>query len=210
MNKKEILSFFKTLSTLNPNPKGELNYTNAYTLLVAVILSAQSTDLGVNKATKALFKAIKTPEDMVRLGEESLQNHIKTIGLYKTKAKNILKTSHRLIGFFNSAIPSEKKDLESLPGVGPKTANVVLNIAFGAEAFPVDTHVFRVCNRTGLAKGKTPVEIEEILEKKVPSPYRKNAHHWLILHGRYICRARTPLCETCPVSFVCDYFKKRL
>ncbi|MDC0348921.1 endonuclease III [Alphaproteobacteria bacterium] len=210
MNKKEILSFFETLSSLNPNPKGELNYTNPYTLLVAVILSAQSTDLGVNKATHALFKTIKTPEDMVRLGEESLRTHIKTIGLYKTKAKNVLKASQRLIDLFNSTVPSEKKDLESLPGVGPKTANVVLNIAFNAEAFPVDTHVFRVCNRTGLAKGKTPQSIEKILEKKVPSPYRKNAHHWLILHGRYICKARAPLCETCPVSSVCDYFKRRL
>ena len=208
MTQKEIIYFFKTLSSLNPHPQTELYYTNSYTLLVAVILSAQSTDKGVNKATESLFKAIKTPQDMVEFGEERLRQAIKTIGFYNIKAKNILKTSQKLIETFNGHVPSTLSDLESLPGVGRKTANVVLNVAFHQDTFPVDTHVFRVCNRTGLAPGKTPLEVEKKLEKAVPNPYRHNAHHWLILHGRYICKARTPLCDRCPVSSWCDYFKK--
>lgn len=208
MTPEEIVSFFQTLSSLNPHPQTELYYTNSYTLLVAVILSAQSTDKGVNKATQSLFKVVKTPQDMMELGEEKLRHAIKTIGFYNTKAKNILKTSHKLLTDFNGQVPSSLSELESLPGVGRKTANVVLNVAFHQDTFPVDTHVFRVCNRTGLAPGKTPFEVEKNLEKSVPSPYRHHAHHWLILHGRYICKARTPLCDQCPVSQWCDYFKK--
>lgn len=208
MKKADIFSFFHTLESLNPKPETELLYTNPYTLLVAVILSAQSTDKGVNKATESLFKKIKTPKDMLLLGEENLKDDIKTIGLYKSKAKNIIRCSHQLIEKFNGHVPSTKKALESLAGVGGKTANVVLNVVFDHESFPVDTHVFRVCNRTGLARGKNPAEVEEKLEKNVPAPYRKKAHHWLILHGRYTCKARQPLCHQCPVSYLCDYFKK--
>ncbi|MFN7662825.1 MAG: endonuclease III [Alphaproteobacteria bacterium] len=208
MKKADIFSFFHTLESLNPNPESELVYTNPYTLLVAVILSAQSTDKGVNKATESLFKKIKTPEDMLLLGEDNLKDYIKTIGLYKSKAKNIIKCSQQLIEKFKGQVPSTKSGLESLAGVGSKTANVLLNVVFDRESFPVDTHVFRVCNRTGLAKGKNPSGVEEKLEKIVPTPYRKKAHHWLILHGRYTCKARQPLCHLCPVSSVCDYFKK--
>lgn len=208
MTSKDILSLFKKLSLLNPDPKTELYYKNTYTLLVAVILSAQSTDRGVNKATEALFKKVSTPQDMIELGETGLCSYIKSIGLYKSKAKHIIQTSHLLISRFQSNVPSEKKDLESLPGVGPKTANVVLNVAFQKEVFPVDTHVFRVCNRTGLAPGKNTQEVESGLEKRVPHPYRSNAHHWLILHGRYTCKALSPLCSLCPISEWCDHFKK--
>ena len=208
MKSTDVFCFFQVLEALNPHPQTELLYTNPYTLLVAVILSAQATDKGVNKATKGLFQVVQTPEAMIALGEEGLRSYVQTIGLYKTKSKNIIKTSQVLVEKFNSQVPSNKKDLESLPGVGSKTANVVLNVIFNQESFPVDTHVFRVCNRTGLAKGATPLVVEKKLEKVVPDPYRKNAHHWLILHGRYICKARTPLCVQCPVSSWCDYFKQ--
>lgn len=208
MNEKEIVSFFKALSSLNPHPKTELYYTNPYTLLVAVMLSAQSTDKGVNKVTEVLFEKVHTPQDMLDLGEEALRYHIQTIGLYKTKAKNILKTSQKLVEAFKGKVPSSRPELDSFPGVGRKTANVVLNVAFHQDTFPVDTHVFRVCNRTGIAPGKTPKAVEEELERVVPFSYRHHAHHWLILHGRYICKARSPLCKTCPVSQWCDYFKK--
>ncbi len=208
MHKQDVLSFFERLKQENPNPVGELLHTNTFTLLVAVILSAQSTDAGVNRATKKLFEKIKTPEDMLALGEDTLKSHIKTIGLYHTKAKNVIKTSQMLVDTFNSQVPHTKKDLTSLPGVGVKTANVVLNIAFGKETFAVDTHVFRVANRTGLAPGKTPEDVEKKLDRIVPHPYRLNAHHWLILHGRYICKAKKPLCPSCPVSTFCQYPEK--
>lgn len=207
MTPADVICFFKKLEALNPNPQTELHYTNPYTLLVAVILSAQTTDKGVNRATEALFKIVHTPQDMVKLGEQGLEPYIKTIGLYKTKAKNIIKASQKLIEEFNGQVPGDKKALESLPGVGSKTANVVLNVVFNQEVFPVDTHVLRVCNRTGLAQGTSPLIVEKKLDKAVPLPYRHKAHHWLILHGRYICKARTPLCAQCPVSSWCDYFK---
>jgi len=207
MNPQKRFKIFEVLTKATPHPTTELIYQTPFQLLIAVILSAQATDKGVNKATESLFKVVQTPEDMVLLGEPALERYIKTIGLHKTKAKNIIKASQRLIDHFNSHVPCHKKDLESLPGVGSKTANVVLNVAFNQETFPVDTHVFRVCNRTGLARGKSPIAVEKKLEKEVPSPYRKKAHHWLILHGRYICKARAPLCNECPVSTWCAYFK---
>jgi len=199
--------FFATLAEKCPEPETELQYTNPYTLLVAVVLSAQATDVGVNKATKALFESVDTPQKMLDLGEAPLRDYIKTIGLYKTKAANVIKLSQRLISNFNSQIPESREDLESLAGVGRKTANVVMNVAFGHPTIAVDTHIFRVSNRTGLAPGKNPLEVELKLEKAVPKPYLQHAHHWLILHGRYICKARKPLCEICPVSEYCDYFK---
>ncbi len=199
--------FFATLAEKCPVPETELQYTNPYTLLVAVVLSAQATDVGVNKATKALFESVDTPQKMLDLGEEHLRNYIKTIGLYKTKAANVIKLSQRLISNFNSQIPESREDLESLAGVGRKTANVVMNVAFGYPTIAVDTHIFRVSNRTGLAPGKNPLQVELKLEKAVPKPYLQHAHHWLILHGRYICKARKPLCEICPVSKYCDYYK---
>ena len=208
MKKAEIHEFFRRLEERDPEPKGELDYTNPYTLLVAVALSAQATDVGVNKATKALFKVISTPQEMLDLGEEKLKYYVKTIGLYNTKAKNIIKAAQILVDDFGGIVPENRADLEKLPGVGRKTANVVLNIAFGHPTIAVDTHLFRVSNRTGLAPGKTPLEVELKLEKKIPSEFARHAHHWLILHGRYICKARKPNCPVCPVEDLCALKEK--
>ncbi|MBL8687830.1 MAG: endonuclease III [Rhodospirillaceae bacterium] len=201
-------AFFARLAAATPEPEGELDYVNPYTLLVAVVLSAQATDAGVNRATKDLFKTVDTPEKMLKLGEEGLKRHIKTIGLYNAKAKNVIALSKLLIERHASEVPKDRDALQALPGVGRKTANVVMNIAFGEETFAVDTHVFRICNRTGLAPGRTPEEVEAGLEKKVPAPYRRHAHHWLILHGRYVCKARTPECPRCVVRDLCRYKEK--
>jgi endonuclease III len=208
MNKQDIDRFFEILSALNPEPKTELNYTNAYTLLIAVVMSAQSTDVGVNKATDLLFKQVQTPADMVALGEEALKQHIKTIGLFNTKAKNVFKLSEILVEKYQGAVPNDRAALESLPGVGRKTANVVLNTIFKEPVIAVDTHIFRIANRIGLAKGKTPLEVEEKLSKRIPTKWMLHAHHWLILHGRYICTAAKPKCGVCPVYDLCDYKQK--
>ncbi len=204
----EVEAFFATLHAANPEPKGELYYTNPFTLLVAVVLSAQATDKGVNKATPALFKAADTPEKMAALGEDKIRDYIKTIGLNKAKAKNVHLLSQRLIDVYASEVPQTMDDLITLPGVGRKTANVVLNIAFGHETIAVDTHLFRVSNRTGLAPGKTPDAVEQRLLKVVPAQFRRHAHHWLILHGRYICLARKPGCPECPVAHICRFRDK--
>lgn len=203
MHARDVDEFFRRLAAEKPSPETELNYTNFYTLLVAVVLSAQATDLGVNKATEKLFKIVKTPQDMLRLGEERLKQHIKTIGLFNAKANNIIKLSQLLIDHFKGEIPHTREDLQTLPGVGRKTANVLLNIAFGKPTIAVDTHVFRVANRTGMAKGTTPEEIELKLEKIIPKKWMQHAHHWLILHGRYVCKARNPACATCIVRDLC-------
>ncbi|WP_417316999.1 endonuclease III [Emcibacter sp.] len=208
MKKQDVYEFFSRLQERDPEPKGELNYTNPYTLLVAVALSAQSTDVGVNKATKDLFKIISTPQDMLELGEEGLKEHIKTIGLYNSKAANVIKAARLLVDEYDGVVPQEREELEKLPGVGRKTANVVLNIAFGQPTIAVDTHLFRVCNRTGLAPGKTPLAVEKKLEKIIPKEFALHAHHWLILHGRYICKARKPNCPVCPVEDLCRYKAK--
>ena len=208
MKKAEIEKFFQTLARENPAPQGELFYTNPYTLLVAVALSAQATDVSVNKATQSLFKIVKTPEDMLALGLDRLKPYIKTIGLYNSKAKNLILMAQQLTQKFNATVPENRDQLETLAGVGRKTANVVLNMAFGHPTIAVDTHVFRVSNRTGLAKGKTPLAVENLLEKKIPASWKRHAHHWLILHGRYICKARAPLCDHCKASDLCDYYKK--
>ena len=208
MNKAQVVEFFARLAADNPHPETELEYTNPYTLLVAVALSAQATDVGVNKATRALFAEVDTPEKMVALGEAGLKRHIKTIGLFNTKAKNVIALSEALIRDHGGAVPEDRAALEALPGVGRKTANVVLNTAFGHETFAVDTHIFRVGNRTGLARGKTPLAVELKLDKAVPAPFRLHAHHWLILHGRYVCKARTPECWRCIVSDLCAFKPK--
>lgn len=208
MNKAQITDFFTRLQNQNPEPKGELDYTNPYTLLVAVVLSAQATDTGVNKATKDLFKVADTPAKMVKLGLEGLKDFIKTIGLYNTKAKNIMALSEILLKEHGGDVPHTRDALIALPGVGRKTANVVLNIAFGEKVIAVDTHVFRVANRTGLAKGKTPEEVEAKLEKTIPEGFKRHAHHWLILHGRYVCKARRPECSQCLVQDLCDFGAK--
>ena len=210
MNRTTIFEFFRRLAEANPSPETELAFTNTYQLLVAVVLSAQSTDVGVNKATRRLFAEVHTPAEMVALGEEGLKQHIKTIGLFNAKAKNVIALSEQLIRDHAGEVPADRDALERLPGVGRKTANVVLNCAFGAETFAVDTHIFRVGNRTGLAKGKTVLAVERQLEKKVPAPFRVGAHHWLILHGRYICKARTPECWRCPVVDLCSFKPKVL
>lgn len=202
--------FFARLEALNPEPKGELNYTNAYTLLVAVVLSAQATDTGVNKATAALFKKVSTPEQMIALGLPALKDHIKTIGLYNAKAANVMALSRILIEEHASQVPHTMEELVKLPGVGRKTANVVLNIFFGEHTIAVDTHVFRVSNRTGLAPGKTVDEVERKLLKAVPAQYLRHAHHWLILHGRYTCKARNPMCGNCVVRDLCAFKDKNL
>ena len=208
MKKADIVEFFSRLAADNPHPETELESGNAYQLLVAVVLSAQATDVGVNKATRRLFAEVKTPEAMVALGEEGLKQHIKTIGLFNTKAKNVIALSEALIRDHGSQVPADRDALEKLPGVGRKTANVVMNVAFGAETFAVDTHIFRVGNRTGLARGKTPLAVEQALDKAVPQPFRLHAHHWLILHGRYVCKARTPECWRCVVADICVYEPK--
>lgn len=205
MNQADCAEFFDRLHATNPEPQGELNYASPFQLLIAVILSAQATDLSVNKATARLFAVAPTPEALLSLGEEGLIEYIRTIGLYRAKAKNIIRTCHLLLERFNGVVPDRREDLETLPGVGRKTANVVLNIAFGHPTVAVDTHVFRVANRTGLAKGKTPLEVELKLLKRIPGPYRRHAHHWLILHGRYICKARKPDCPDCPVNDLCEF-----
>ncbi|WP_337848311.1 endonuclease III [Sphingomonas sp.] len=208
MNKAQIFAFFERLAAANPHPETELESVNHYTLLVAVVLSAQATDAGVNKATRRLFAEVDTPEKMVALGENGLKQHIKTIGLFNSKAKNVIALSEALIAQHGSQVPEDRDALENLPGVGRKTANVVMNVAFGHETFAVDTHLFRVGNRTGMARGKTPLAVEKKLEKAVPRPFRLNAHHWLILHGRYICKARTPECWRCPVADLCAFKPK--
>jgi endonuclease-3 len=210
MKREQILEFFRRLAEANPSPTTELDYTNPYTLLVAVVLSAQATDASVNIATRPLFNSIRTPKQMVDFGEERLREAIKTIGLFNTKAKNVVALSQALIDEYGGEVPRTRDELQTLPGVGRKTANVLLNTAFGEETFAVDTHVFRVCNRTGLAPGKTPDEVEAKLDRIVPEPFRRDAHHWLILHGRYICKARLPECWRCPVMDLCRYQPKTL
>jgi len=208
VTKNQIFEFFRRLCELQPEPETELEYGNTYQLLVAVVLSAQATDAGVNKATRALFREVKTPAQMVALGEEGLKAHIKTVGLFNTKAKNVIALSKALVEQFGGEVPRDRDTLTTLPGVGRKTANVVLNCAFGKETFAVDTHVFRVCNRTGLAGGKTPEQVEAKLDNAVPQPFRRHAHHWLILHGRYTCKARVPQCPRCPIRDICRYRDK--
>ena len=208
MKKAVVDAFFQRLSDREPEPKGELNYVNPYTLLVAVVLSAQATDVGVNKATAPLFKVADTPEQMVALGLEQVRDYIKTIGLFNSKARNVIALSEILIREYDSNVPQNRDELEKLPGVGRKTANVVLNIAFGQPTIAVDTHLFRVANRTGMAPGKTPLAVELALEKRIPSQWMLHAHHWLILHGRYICKARKPVCPVCPVSDLCNFTDK--
>ena len=201
-------AFFARLKAATPEPKGELDYINPYTPLVAVVLSAQATDVGVNRATRRLFRTVDTPEKMLALGEAGLKEHIKTIGLYNAKAKNVIALSQLLIDRHAGEVPRDRESLQALPGVGRKTANVVLNIAFGEPTMAVDTQVVRVGNRTGLAPGRTPEEVEAGLEKRVPDAYRRHAHHWLILHGRYVCKARTPDCPRCVVRDLCLYKEK--
>ena len=210
MKKVDIFEFYRRLAEANPAPETELAYDNVYQLLVAVVCSAQSTDVGVNKATRALFAEVKTPAQMVAVGEAALKDHIKTIGLFNGKAKNVIALSELLVRDHKGEVPADRAALEALPGVGRKTANVVMNTAFGAETFAVDTHIFRVGNRTGLAPGKTVLAVEKALDKKTPQPFRIGAHHWLILHGRYVCKARTPECWRCPVVDLCRYKPKTL
>ncbi len=210
MKKTDIAEFFHRLAALNPTPETELKFSNHFTLLVAVVLSAQATDKGVNRATKTLFAQADTPQKMVALGEANIREAIKTIGLYRNKAKNVFALSKKLVRDFDSQVPATRTALQSLPGVGRKTANVVLNVAFGEATFAVDTHVFRLSNRTGLAAGKNVSEVEKKLEKQIPDPYRQHAHHWLILHGRYICVARKPKCYHCVVHDLCRYKPKTL
>jgi endonuclease III len=208
MKKADILKFFDRLSQTASEPQTELNFTNDFTLLVAVVLSAQATDKGVNKATESLFKKADTASKMAALGESQIREEIKTIGLYRNKAKNVLALSEILRDQFDGVVPRDRETLMSLPGVGRKTANVVMNEAFGEATFAVDTHVFRLGNRTGLAPGKTVLEVEKKLDKRVPDPYRLHAHHWLILHGRYICVARKPKCYECVAADLCSFRAK--
>ncbi len=208
MKKLEIEEFFRRLAEALPEPKTELRYKNPYTLLVAVVLSAQSTDKGVNKATEKLFRIADTPERMLKLGEAGLVEHVKTIGLFRNKARNIIALSRILVEEHGGKVPRTREALEALPGVGRKTANVVLNVAFGEPTIAVDTHIFRVANRTGLAPGKTPREVEDKLVKAVPAAYLQHAHHWLILHGRYVCLARKPDCPACIVRDLCRFKDK--
>ncbi len=210
MTKAQIEGFFDRLAAANPEPRGELNYSNPFTLLVAVVLSAQATDVGVNKATGPLFKVADSPEKILALGEGKLRDYIKTIGLFNSKAKNVMQLCRMLIEQHAGEVPQDREALEALPGVGRKTANVVLNIAFGQPTMAVDTHIFRVSNRTGLAPGKTVLEVEKALLRRVPKARQLHAHHWLILHGRYICKARKPDCPNCPVVTFCNYKAKTL
>ena len=204
MKTADIAPFFAALHAANPAPTTELVYASVFELLAAVLLSAQATDVSVNKATRALFARAPTPRRMLELGVEGIEAHIRTIGLYRTKARNLHETCRLLLEQHGGEVPRTREALEALPGVGRKTANVVLNCAFGEETMAVDTHIFRVANRTGLAPGRTPLEVEQGLMARVPPPYRADAHHWLILHGRYVCQARKPHCETCAVSRWCD------
>ena len=210
MNPAKRRAIYERLAEGNPNPTTELNFSTPFELLVAVVLSAQATDVGVNKATEKLFKAAATPEAMLALGEEGLKKYIRTIGLFNSKAKNIHRTCAILVEKYDGEVPDEREALESLPGVGRKTANVILNTAFGQPTIAVDTHIFRVSNRTGLAPGKNPVEVEQKLLKVTPDEFKLNAHHWLILHGRYVCKARKPACPDCPISDLCEYKAKLL
>ena len=208
MKKADIFEFYRRLAEANPHPETELEFRNPYTLVVAVALSAQSTDAGVNKATRALFDIADTPEKMLELGEDGVREHIKTVGLFNTKAKNVVACARMLVDEHGGEVPQSREALERLPGVGRKTANVVLNTAFGHETFAVDTHIFRVGNRTRLAPGKTPLTVEQKLDKSTPAPFRLHAHHWLILHGRYTCKARRPECWRCIVSDLCPFQPK--
>lgn len=208
MKKAHIETFFSILKAANPHPKTELEYSSDFELLTAVLLSAQATDVSVNKATRTLFAIANTPQQMLDLGLDGLEQHIKTIGLYHSKAKHLLATCDMMVNQYGSQVPNTREALEALPGVGRKTANVVLNIAFGQPTMAVDTHIFRLGNRTGLAPGKTPLAVEQKLLKRIPPEYRVEAHHWLILHGRYVCKARTPECWKCAVSHVCDFKDK--
>ncbi len=208
MKRAEIEELYRRLADRTPNPETELEYVNTYTLLVAVVLSAQATDAGVNLATRELFKTVRTPQAMLDLGEERLRDAIKTIGLFNTKARNVILLSQVLVEQFDGEVPADRNLLMALPGVGRKTANVVMNTAFGAETFAVDTHIFRVSNRTGLAPGKNPLEVELTLDKVTPPPFRRDAHHLLILHGRYVCKARTPECWRCVIADICRYKPK--
>ena len=208
MKRADVVDFYSRLAAANPHPETELEAGNPYQLLVAVALSAQATDAGVNRATRALFAQVRTPEEMVALGEVALRDHIKSIGLFNTKAKNVIALSRLLVERHGGEVPADREALEALPGVGRKTANVVMNCAFGAETFAVDTHIFRVGNRTGLARGKTPLSVELALEKATPQPFRLHAHHWLILHGRYVCKARKPECWRCIVVDLCAFKAK--
>lgn len=205
MQNTDIPLFFAALKQANPDPKTELEFSSPFELLVAVLLSAQATDVSVNKATRPLFAVANTPADMLALGQERLEGFIRSIGLYRTKARHLIETCRLLLERFDSQVPSTRTELESLPGVGRKTANVILNVAFGQPCIAVDTHIFRVGNRTGLAKGKTPLAVEKLLLERVPPAYMHDAHHWLILLGRYICQARKPRCEQCPVAAYCDF-----
>ena len=208
MKAADVEAFYGRLAAANPAPKGELDFINPYTLLVAVVLSAQATDVGVNKATGPLFKVADAPEKMLALGEARLKDFIKTIGLFNTKAKNVIALSRILVEKHGGEVPRGREALEALPGVGRKTANVVLNVAFGEPVIAVDTHIFRLANRTGLAPGKTPREVEDALEKVTPARFKRHAHHWLILHGRHVCKARKPNCPGCVVNALCRYKAK--
>jgi len=208
MNPKKRTAIYSTLRERTPAPTTELNYESPFELMIAVILSAQATDISVNKATDLLFPIARTPEAILALGVEGLKPYIRTIGLYNSKAENIIKTCLIVIGEHGGKVPCSREELEALPGVGRKTANVILNTAFGEPTIAVDTHIFRVSNRTGLAKGKTPLEVEKRLTKMTPDEFKQDAHHWLILHGRYVCKARTPLCGECPIIEWCEYNKK--
>nr|WP_315427491.1 endonuclease III [uncultured Albidiferax sp.] len=208
MNRENIVGFFATLQAANPMPVTELEYTSVFELLTAVLLSAQATDVGVNKATRRLFPVANTPQAILDLGLAGLESYIKTIGLYHSKAKHLLQTCEMLVRLHGGQVPRTREALEALPGVGRKTANVVLNVAFGEPTMAVDTHIFRLGNRTGLAPGKTPLDVERGLLKRIPPAYMVDAHHWLILHGRYICQARKPLCWQCAVARYCDFTPK--
>lgn len=208
ITKKKIVEIFKRLQKANPKPTTELVYSSNFELLIAVILSAQATDISVNKATGPLYKIANTPEKIAALGIDKLKEYIKSIGLYQTKAKNVIATCNKLINEFHSEVPDDRKSLESLPGVGRKTANVILNTCFGKPTIAVDTHIFRVANRIGLAKGKTPLEVEKQLLKVIPDEFKVDAHHWLILHGRYVCIARKPKCPDCVINDLCQFKPK--
>jgi endonuclease III len=205
MPANDIAEAFRRFATAVPEPKGELDYTSPFTLLVAVVLSAQATDAGVNKATPGLFAIADTPTKMVALGEDKVRDLIRTIGLFRTKARNVVALSRQLVGEYGGKVPETREALETLPGVGRKTANVVMNIAFGAPTIAVDTHIFRVANRTGMAPGRDPLAVEAALERVVPTEYRRHAHHWLILHGRYVCVARKPRCPSCMIADLCRF-----